>query len=58
MGEVKHRGRQGIVLSLGYSVCYLGFRLLIPVAVCFLKLRWLPGMYFCDTVWDEHTRWC
>jgi sulfate transport system permease protein len=46
----------GFRLSLGYTVCYLSFLVLIPLAACFLKASTLSLSQFWEAVWTERAR--
>ena len=56
MTTLNRRVLPGLSLSLGYSVCYLGLLVLIPLAACFLKASALSASQFWGSVWNARTR--
>ncbi|HTU94031.1 MAG TPA: hypothetical protein VMF69_28380 [Gemmataceae bacterium] len=56
MATLSRRVLPGFSLSLGYSVCYLGLLVLIPLAACFLKASSLSPTRFWEAVWNERAR--
>jgi len=56
VATVNQRALPGFSLSLGYSVCYLGLLVLIPLAACFLKAASLSAAQLWDAVWNERVR--
>jgi sulfate/thiosulfate transport system permease protein len=56
MSTVNRRVLPGFELSLGYSVLYLSFLVLIPLAACFLKTSSLTLPQFWEAVWTERAR--
>jgi sulfate/thiosulfate transport system permease protein len=56
VGTLNRRVLPGFSLSLGYSVCYLGLLVLVPLAACFLKASSLSPTRFWEAVWNERAR--
>jgi sulfate transport system permease protein len=56
MTTVNQRVLPGFRLSLGYTVCYLSFLVLIPLAACFLKASSLSFHQFVAAVWTDRAR--
>jgi len=56
MATVNQRILPGYRLSLGYTLFYLSFLVLIPLAACFLKASSLSFAQFWDAVWTERAR--
>jgi sulfate transport system permease protein len=56
MTSVSQKVLPGFRLSLGYTVCYLSFLVLIPLAACFLKASSLSFQQFASAVWTERAR--
>ena len=56
MSTVNQRILPGFRLSLGYTLCYLSFLVLIPLAACFLKSTSLSFEQFWNAVWTERAR--
>lgn len=56
MTTLNRRVLPGLSLSLGYSVCYLGLLVLIPLAACFLKASSLSATQLWEAVWNPRTR--
>jgi sulfate/thiosulfate transport system permease protein len=56
VATLSRRVLPGFSLSLGYSVCYLGLLVLIPLAACFLKASSLAPTRFWDAVWNDRAR--
>jgi len=56
MAAVNRRVLPGFELSLGYTLLYLSFLLLIPLAACFLKASSLTPHAFWEAVWTERAQ--
>jgi sulfate transport system permease protein len=56
MASVNQKILPGFHLSLGYTVCYLSFLVLIPLAACFLKASSLSFDQFLAAVWTDRAR--
>jgi sulfate transport system permease protein len=56
MSDRNRRVLPGFGLSLGYSLCYLSFLVLIPLAAGFLKASSLSWQQFWGAVWTERAR--
>ena len=56
MATVNQKVLPGFRLSLGYTVCYLSFLVLIPLAACFLKASSLSFHQFVAAVWTDRAR--
>jgi sulfate transport system permease protein len=56
MSGVNARVLPGFRLSLGYTLTYLSFLVLIPLAACFLKASSLTWAQFVGAVWTERAR--
>lgn len=56
MSGVNARVLPGYRLSLGYTLAYLSFLVLIPLAACFLKASSLSSAQFLGAVWTERAR--
>src|SRR5262245_53005536 len=56
VAAVNQKVLPGFRLSLGYTVFYLSFLVLIPLAACFLKASSLSFHQFVEAVWTERAR--
>jgi sulfate transport system permease protein len=56
MSGVNSRVLPGFSLTLGYTVVYLGFLVLVPIAACFIKASSLSFAEFWGAVWTERAR--
>jgi sulfate transport system permease protein len=56
MSGVNSRVLPGFSLTLGYTVVYLGFLVLVPIAACFIKASSLSFADFWGAVWTERAR--
>ena len=56
MIDVNRRVLPGFRLSLGYTLCYLGLLVVIPLGACFLKAASLNLEQFAAAVWTPRAR--
>jgi sulfate/thiosulfate transport system permease protein len=56
MASANRRVLPGFSLTLGYTVFYLGFLVLLPIAACFVKAGSLSLHEFWSAVWTERAR--
>jgi sulfate/thiosulfate transport system permease protein len=56
MSSVNRKVLPGFSLTLGYTVFYLGFLVLVPIAACFIKAGSLSSAEFWGAVWTDRSR--
>src|SRR5262245_31665639 len=56
MSNVNRKVLPGFSLTLGYSLFYLSFLVLIPIAACFFRGASIGWDEFFATVWSERAR--
>ena len=56
MRTASNRVLPGYSLCLGYTLFYLSFLVLIPLAACFVKASSLSPAEFWETVWNDEAR--
>ncbi len=56
MSDLSRRVLPGFPLSLGYTLAYLTFLVLIPLAACFIEASTLSPAQFLKAVWTDRAR--